>query len=202
MGILANPARPTWADSLLSLTVPSRALALDPAQHQAVDDLATADDEDDEHRYAGDDRHSQHLRIVRGIERAELREAKRNRFHLVTLNNDQRPKQVIPTLQERENPERGECWPRQWQDHREEDSQLPGAIDPGCIDELARDRLDELAHHEDGESGESTGNDQAPVGVDPAEVSDQHEERDHDHGEGNHEHNQDQPELKFTAGTG
>ena len=54
--------------------------SLDPAQHQAVDDLATADDEDDEHRQTGDDRHSQHLRVVRGIERAELREAKRESF--------------------------------------------------------------------------------------------------------------------------
>ena len=83
-GILAKPARPTsrsrTAQPLSPLT-DSRALwrsllSLDPAQHQAVDDLATADDEDDEHRQTGDDRHRQHLRVVRGIERAELREAK------------------------------------------------------------------------------------------------------------------------------
>ena len=101
------------------------ALSLDPAQHQAVDDLATADDEDDEHRQTGDDSHRQHLRVVRGIERAELREAKGNRFHLVALDDDQRPEQVIPALQEREDPECGERWPRQRQDHREEDAHSP-----------------------------------------------------------------------------
>ena len=83
---------------------------------------------------------------------------------------------------------------------REEDPQLAGAVDAGRLEQLVRDGQHELPHQEHAERRGQERQDQPGVGVDQAEVADQHEQRhERDHA-GHHQRAQHHQEQRLLPG--
>ena len=60
-----------------------------------------------------------------------------------------RDQQVVPDPEELEDPEGRDCRHQQRQQHDEEDLHVPGAVDPGCLDDRGRNLLHEVVQQED-----------------------------------------------------
>ena len=64
------------------------------------------------------------------------RQRDRQRVLVLGLGHDERPEEVVPAAEEREDAERRQGGPAQRQDDPSEDPQLAGAVDAGGVDQL------------------------------------------------------------------
>ena len=129
----------------------------------------------------------------------ERSDAERDGSHRVGLNHEERPREVIPRFPEREHPHGDDRRPGERHRDREEDAQVAGPIDARRFDERVRERTEPLAHQEDSERVGDHRNDEALIGVDPAEVAHGQEQGHHDHFEGQDQGHDDRQEEHASA---
>ncbi|MNW56080.1 hypothetical protein D3C74_337800 [compost metagenome] len=115
------------------------------------------------------------------------------------LAHDERPQEVVPVPQEDERAERREDRLAQGQHDAREDAPLGGAVELGGLEELVRHVHDELPHEEHGLRVRERRQDQAPVGVQAADLRHEDEGRDEGHVVRDHDHREERPEHGLAA---
>ena len=97
----------------------------------------------------------------------------------VVGEHDQRPHEVVPAGEEREDRERREHRGQHRHDDRQEDAPLARAVDARGLQQVIGDAARELAHEEDAEDRRHQRHDRAGIGVDQAERLEHQEQRQH-----------------------
>src|SRR5262245_24248765 len=92
------------------------------------------------------------------------------RLHLLALDHNKRPKEVVPSSEEGENGKGGESWFDQRKRHSPKDPQLRSSVDPGRIQIVVRNREHRLTEKEDSEGSGQARHDKARVSVEPSQV--------------------------------
>ena len=152
-------------------------LATHAGCHDAFDKVLLCQDIDDQDRHqCGSGGCHQHRPVGRELA-LEGDEPDRNRAKCVCVRDDQRPQEVVPGAQEREDAKSRQRRPHQRQRDREEDAEGAAAVDLRRVFQIVRYRQEALTHHERAEHAEHLRHEQSLVRVDPAEILHQDERR-------------------------
>ena len=138
-----------------------------------------------------------------GFGRAEHRKSDRQRPASHRIGHDQRPKEIVPVVADRDQAERNIGRPRQRDVNPPEHLQRTGALDPRRIDQFLRNALEGLPQQKDGEgAGEIRQRDrrngvEQPERADRAIIlHDQHVRHDHQLQQHQRERDAAAPELE------
>ena len=149
----------------------------DAGAREALDEIALEGQEDDHHRHHVH-QGERHGAAVVGAELAlQIEQPDRQGEQLVLLQGDQRPGEVVPGLQQAHEEQHGDQRLGQRQHDPAEGRPVPGAVEPGRLDQVARDGQDELPGQEDPERRRRGGQDDRPVAAVQTEPGDQPEQR-------------------------
>src|SRR5215472_5740330 len=167
-----------------------------------LDEPALPEKENEQHRHGGQGGGGRDGRPVGYVFTLERGEAHLHGERMTGRDRDQRPEQVVPRVDERDDAECGQGRLRERQHDLPEDLEAAAAVDTPRLLELSRERLEERVHEVDAERGGELRQDERPERVDEPDVMEDHESRDHrqlNRDEGRREH-QDQhhrgpPEL-------
>src|SRR5215208_6406809 len=183
-------------------------LLLHAGRGDALDDVALSDDVDDEDGDDRDRRAGHEQGEVRGVLAAEEVYGQGHRIVVDAVQEDQRPEEVVPLEQEREDAEGGQGRPYEREYDPPVDRPAVGAVHDRRLLQVHGEALDELPEQEDAEGIEqSVGDDEREERVDQAEVLDDYVEGDdrdllRDHQGGQKQDKERMPEREFYPGEG
>src|SRR4249919_649748 len=180
-------------------TSATRPLTLHSSRRDGVDEVTLCEQEGEQHRH--DDHHvpgheQRPLRVVRSLER---RETELEGHVVLRLDDDERPEEVVPRVEERDHRQRCQSRAREGQDDSYERAKPRAAVDPRSLLELDRQSPEELPHEEDPERGDEVRHDQRPQRVDEPEVLHDQEGRDHHDLERDHQRGEQDDEEDVAA---
>src|SRR5215475_13925788 len=155
-----------------------RRSALDGSRDR-LHEPALADEEHEQYRHRGHDGTGHDLRPVGYVLTLERREAHLHGERTARCDRDQRPEQIVPRVDERDDAEGGQSWPREREHDLPEDLQAAAAIDAPRLLQLPRERLEERVHEVDAQRGRQLGHDERPERVDEPDAVEDHEGGDH-----------------------
>ena len=166
----------------------------------ALDEVALQEYEQKEdwgdHQYCSGEQDA----VVRGVLAGRVEgQGYRQRVLLLGLGRDQRPQEVVPGGQEREDGQRRQRRSTLGQDNLEEYAQLAGTVDPRGLHQRVGDSGDELSHQEDSDGLTQERQDERRIGVRESHVRDDHEQRDERGHAWNHERHHDGAEQNVLA---
>ena len=116
------------------------------------------------------------------------------------LGDEERPEELVPRSDEREEHSGEHRRPDERQRDRPQDAQLAGSVDAGRGEEVLGELQEELPEDEDRGGVDGEGRDHAEVGVgQPVAAHDHHVERDHQQLEGDDLHQQHRREQRSAA---
>ena len=121
-------------------------LSLHRARREPADDVALEHDRDQDGRQRREDPAGGLQPEVGRVATGELRDRDRDRLRGRRRGEDQRIQELVPRDQEREQHRREQAGPRERQDHPEQRPDARAAVDSRRILEIARDRLEVVAH--------------------------------------------------------
>src|SRR6478609_2435888 len=127
---------------------------LDAGGGDALDEPALEGEEDQEDRHDDDRGPGEEQAVVRGVlALGEQRKGDREGVGVLGLGDDERPEEVVPAGEERQDAQRRECGTAERQDDAPEDPQLSGPVDPSRVEQVPWQALDVLPHQEHAERG-------------------------------------------------
>ena len=170
---------------------------LDRARQQSLDEEALQAEEDEERDDHQQERAGGQQMPFRAVLREQVLDRPGHRVLRGVLDEHEGHQQVVPDPQELEDPVRGDGRHREGHDDRPEDPDLPGTVDAGRLDEVTRQRDEEVAQQEDPERQRERGMDQpdrAEAGgqAERPEQGQERDERDLDRHEQQRDHEQEQ----------
>src|SRR5690606_17241521 len=132
--------------------------------------------------------------VVVSVRGQQPGEADGKRKHLVRAENDQRPEEIIPTVQCLQNSHGSKSRDHQGTHDSEVDSEFRAAVDPRRIQQFPRqtDGVLPEKEHREGRNGE--GNDDTPIRIDEPECDHLLKQREHQNLQRNHHQKQHQKE--------
>src|SRR5690348_2238721 len=114
---------------------------------------ALADEKHEQNRHRGQDGAGHDLRPVGYVLTLERGEAHLHGERTARRDRDQRPEQIVPCVDERDDPEGGQGRPREREHDLPEDLQSAATVDAPGLLELPGERLEERVHEVDAQRG-------------------------------------------------
>src|ERR1051326_7704508 len=123
-------------------------LAFEASQSDRADNHTLRNQEDDDSWQCSDDRASHQLAVLTEIIPTKLYQCNRQRHHIASIDDDVRPGEVVPVVQEREYREGGDCAAGERHDDRPQDAQSTAAVNARGILQLGRNTEEEQRSEE------------------------------------------------------
>src|SRR2546429_9098940 len=125
-----------------------------------LDEPALADEKYEQHRHRGQDGAGHDLRPVGYVFPLERGEAHLHGERTTRRDRDQRPEEIVPRVDERDDAEGGQGRPRERQHDLPEDLEAAASVDAPGLLELSGERLEERVHEVDAQRGRQLGQDE------------------------------------------